>query len=145
LVLASFTVGLSAGMILAGTISFKSDRRIILAAFSMLTLIGLGALVLGPTLAPFVFMPMISFGIGGGFALGMTLPLDNTHDPDEANSWSAFTILVAYLIAATGPLLVGVLRDTTHSFDLPFRLLVLVGVAMVGLTPFLTPKPKTSV
>jgi hypothetical protein len=24
-------------------------------------------------------------------------------------------------------------------------LLVLVGVAMVGLTPFLTPKPKTSV
>jgi CP family cyanate transporter-like MFS transporter len=144
LVLASFTVGLSAGMILAGTISFKSDRRIILAAFSMLTLIGLGALVLGPTLAPFVFMPMISFGIGGGFALGMTLPLDNTHDPDEANSWSAFAILVAYLIAATGPLLVGVLRDTTHSFDLPFRLLVLVGVAMFGLTPFLTPKPKTS-
>ncbi len=42
------------------------------------------------------------------------------------------------------PLLVGVLRDTTHSFDLPFRLLVLVAVAMVGLTPFLTPKQKTS-
>ena len=76
--------------------------------------------------------------------MGMTLPLDNTHDPDEANTWSAFAILVAYLIAATCPLFVGVLRDTTHSFDLPFRLLILVGIAMVGLTPFLTPKAETS-
>ncbi len=144
LILASFTIGLSAGMILAGAISFRNDRRLILAGFSVLTLVGLVAVGFAPTLAPFIFMPMISFGIGGGFALGMTLPLDNTHDPDEANTWSAFAILVAYLIAATGPLFVGVLRDMTHSFDLPFRLLILVGIAMVGLTPFLTPKAKTS-
>jgi CP family cyanate transporter-like MFS transporter len=142
LVLASFTISLSVGMILAGTISFKSDRRIILAGFSVLTLIGLVATALRPTWAPFVFMPMISLGIGGSFALGMTLPLDNARDPDEANSWSAFAILVAYLIAATGPLLVGVLRDRTHSFDLPFELLIPVGLAMFGLTPFLTPKSK---
>jgi CP family cyanate transporter-like MFS transporter len=143
LVLATFTIGLSVGMILAGAISFKSDRRIILAGFSTLTFFGLVAIALSPTLAPFIFMPMISFGIGGGFALGMTLPLDNTRDPDEANTWSAFAILVAYVIAATGPLFVGALRDITHSFDLPFRLLALVGLAMLGLTPFLTPKSKT--
>jgi CP family cyanate transporter-like MFS transporter len=144
LILASFTLALSAETILAGATSFKSDRRIVLAAFSTLTLIGLVAIALRPTLAPFVFMPMISFGIGGGFALGMTLPLDNARDSDEANSWSAFAILVAYLIAATGPLFVGVLRDMTHSFDLPFELLILVGLAMVGLTPFLTPKSRSS-
>jgi CP family cyanate transporter-like MFS transporter len=142
LILATFTIGLSAGMILAGAISFKSDRRIVLAGFSVITLIGLVAIAFWPTAAPFVSLPLISFGIGGGFALGMTLPLDNTHDPDEANTWSAFAILVAYLIAATGPLLVGALRDATHSFDLPFRLLVLVGVGMVCLTPFLTPRSK---
>ncbi|WP_216850445.1 CynX/NimT family MFS transporter [Acidisoma sp. L85] len=142
LVLASFTIGLSVGMILAGAISFKSDRRIFLAGFSTLTLLGLIAIALSPTMAPFVFMPMISFGIGGCFALGMTLPLDNTRDPDEANTWSAFAILIAYLIAATGPLFVGALRDITYSFDLPFQLLTLVGLAMLGLTPFLTPKSK---
>lgn len=144
LILASFTIGISAGMILAGAISFRNDRRVILAGFSTLTLIGLVVVGFAPTLAPFIFMPLISFGIGGGFALGMALPLDNTHNPDEANTWSAFAIMVAYLIAATGPLFVGMLRDTTHSFDLPFRLLILVGIAMVGLTPFLTPKAKTS-
>lgn len=142
LILASFTIGLSVGMIFAGAISFKSDRRITLAGLSLLTFLGLVAIAWSPTLAPFVFMPMISFGIGGGFALGMTLPLDNTRDPDEANTWSAFAILIAYLIAATGPLLVGALRDITHSFDLPFRLLTLVGLVMVALTPFLTPKLK---
>jgi CP family cyanate transporter-like MFS transporter len=103
LVLASFTIGLSVGMILAGAVSFRSDRRIILAGFSTLTFLGLVAIAFSPTMAPFIFMPMISFGIGGCFALGMTLPLDNTRDPDEANTWSAFAILIAYLIAATGP------------------------------------------
>jgi MFS transporter, CP family, cyanate transporter len=140
LVLATFTVGLSVGMILAGAVSFKSDRRIVLAGFSILTLLGLVALALAPTAAPFVFLPMISFGIGGGFALGMTLPLDNTRDPDEANTWSAFAILVAYLLAATGPILVGALRDATGSFTPAFHMLILVGVAMLGLTPFLTPR-----
>jgi hypothetical protein len=57
-----------------------------------------------PTLDPFVFVPLCAFGLGGGFTLGMTLPLDNTHNVEEANVWNAFVPTVGYLIAAAGPL-----------------------------------------
>jgi CP family cyanate transporter-like MFS transporter len=45
--------------------------------------------------------------VGGGFTLGMTLPLDNTHDSEGADSWNASVMTIGYLIAAGGPLLGG--------------------------------------
>jgi CP family cyanate transporter-like MFS transporter len=41
----------------------------------------------------------------------MTLPLDNTSTPEEANAWNAFVLMVGYVVAAFGPLTAGVLRD----------------------------------
>ncbi|WP_208453876.1 CynX/NimT family MFS transporter [Burkholderia gladioli] len=124
----------------AGLFSRKADRRPALACFSAMSAVGLLGLAMVPYAAPFLLIPLISFGIAGGFVLGMTLPLDNTHDPDEANAWNAFIITVAYLIAAMGPLLVGALRDRTGSFHAPLWLLAAVGVVMLALTPFLQPK-----
>lgn len=124
---------------LAGLFSRKEDRRGIMAAFSGVALLGVLALALAPYALPFLFIPVASFGVAGGFALGMTLPLDNTNSPEEANTWNAFTITVAYLIAATGPLLVGALRDMTGNFHAALWLLAGVGVAMLALTPFLRP------
>ncbi|MBR8235333.1 MFS transporter [Burkholderia sp. AU42008] len=124
----------------AGLFSRKVDRRPVLACFSAMSAVGLLGLAIAPYAAPFLLIPLISFGIAGGFVLGMTLPLDNTRDPEEANVWNAFIITVAYLIAATGPLLVGALRDRTGSFHAPLWLLAIVGAVMLALTPFLQPK-----
>ena len=87
-----------------------------------------------------VFVPLASFSIARGFALGMTLPLDNTDSPDEANTWNAPVITTAYLIAATGPFLVGGLRDFTGGFGASLRLLAGVALAMLLFTPFLQPR-----
>jgi CP family cyanate transporter-like MFS transporter len=78
--------------------------------------------------------------VGGGFTLAMTLPLDNAHSADEANTWNAFMMTVGYLLAATGPLLVGLLRDVTGTFQAPTWLLFAVALGMLLLTPFLAPR-----
>ncbi|UPG94555.1 CynX/NimT family MFS transporter [Luteibacter aegosomatissinici] len=140
LILASFTGCFLVANPIAGALSRSSDRRQLLATFSAITLIGLVVLALAPDAAPFAVLPLISFGIGGGFTLGMVLPLDNTHDQDEANIWGAFMLLIAYIFASAGPLLVGALRDITGSFDIALWILVAVGVAMLVLTPLLGPQ-----
>jgi CP family cyanate transporter-like MFS transporter len=70
----------------------------------------------------------------------MTLPLDNTRSVEEANVWNAFVLTVGYLIASTGPLLVGRLRDVSGDFRPGMWLCVGVAVIMLLLTPFLRPK-----
>jgi MFS transporter, CP family, cyanate transporter len=84
-------------------------------------------------------VPLCAFGLGGGFTLGMTLSLDNTHSVEEANLWNAFVLTVGYLIAAAGPLLVGAIRDRVGDFRPSIWLLVAVSAGMLLLTPFLRP------
>lgn len=116
LILASFPAVFIVATPLADLFTPREDRRWILAAFSGAALLGTLALAIAPYALPFLFVPVASFGIAGGFALGMTLPLDNTKSPEEANTWNDFVITVAYLIAATRPLSVGALRDLTGDF-----------------------------
>ncbi len=139
LILASFTIAFTMGNPFFGSVSRSLDRRGWLAFSATLAASGLLVMVLAPDSAPFICLPVTAFGMGGAFTLGMTLPLDNTRDPAEAGAWTAFVLMVAYLIAATGPLAVGALRDLTGSFSTSWMLLLAVAFAMLALTPFLQP------
>ncbi len=139
LLLACFTAVFMFGNPVFGALSKHHDRRTWLAICSGLGTIGLGGFALAPLAMPFLFIPLAAFGLGGGFTLGMTLPLDNTHSVEEANVWNAFTLMVGYLVAAAGPILVGLLRDNTGSFHLPLWGLAGTAALMVLLTPFLAP------
>lgn len=139
LILASYTAAFMLANPIFGWMSRSHDRRSWLALCAVLALAGLIPTALAPGVAPFVFIPLCAFGLGGGFTLGMTLPLDNTDSVDEANVWNAFALTVGYLIAAAGPLIVGRLRDVTGDFRSALWLLVGVSAAMLCLTPFLHP------
>lgn len=138
-VLASFTAAFMAAAPVFGSLSRSTDRRPWLAAASLMTIGGLALTAAAPGLAPFVAIPLCAFGLGGGFTLGMTLPLDNTRGIDEANVWNAFVLTVGYLVASTGPLLVGYLRDVTGDFHMSMWILTGVALAMLLFTPFLHP------
>jgi CP family cyanate transporter-like MFS transporter len=140
LVLASFTASFMLANPVFGYVSKSHDRRGWLAICGALSVAGLAAVALAPTLAPFVFIPLSALGLGGAFTLGMTLPLDNTRSVEEANVWNAFVLTVGYLIASTGPLLVGWLRDVSGDFRPGIWLCAGVAVVMLLLTPFLRPK-----
>ena len=86
-----------------------------------------------------LWVPLCACGIGGAFALAMTLPLDYTHSPDEANRWNAFVLTVGYLIAASGPFLMGVMRDYSGDFTSAYHMLVGVSLLMLVIAPLLKP------
>jgi len=69
----------------------------------------------------------------------LTLPLDNTEDADQANSWTSFTLAIEYSLGALGPLSIGMVRDLTNSFVPALWLLAAVGVLMLAIAPFLKP------
>ena len=134
LVLATFTVVFTVAMPVLGLLSRAPDRRAWLAGTGTL------GMALAPPSAAYIWIAIAAFGVGGGFTLAMTLPLDNAHGSDEANAWNAFMMTVGYLLAATGPWLVGLLRDVTGTFQAPVWLLFLVALGMFALTPFLAPR-----
>jgi CP family cyanate transporter-like MFS transporter len=141
LVLATFTVVFTVAMPVLGLLSRAHDRRAWLAVCAVLAGTGtLGMALAPPSMAPHIWIAIAAFGVGGGFTLAMTLPLDNAHGADEANAWNAFMMTVGYLLAATGPWLVGFLRDVTGTFQAPVWLLFLVALGMFALTPFLAPR-----
>jgi CP family cyanate transporter-like MFS transporter len=142
LILATFTAVFTLANPIFGWLSKSEDRRLWLAVSAGLAVIGLGALALAPLSAPFLWISIFSFGLGGAFTLGMTLPLDNTDSSAEANAWNAFVLMVGYVIAAGGPLVVGRLRDATGDFTLAFQCLAAVAVLMLALTPFLRPRSR---
>ncbi len=140
LILATFAVASLLGNPVFGTLSRSRDRRGWLAVASVLCCAGLVGLAMAPQYAPYLWVSLIAFGQAGGFTLGMTLPLDNTDTVHETDVWNAFTLTFGYLIAATGPILVGILRDRTGSFRVPILSLVVVGVFMLLLTVALRPR-----
>jgi CP family cyanate transporter-like MFS transporter len=139
LILASFTLAFMLANPVFGLLSRNEDRRIALAVSSAIAFVGILATAIAPQAMPFVMVPVIAFGTGGAFTLGMTLPLDNTRSSAEANAWNAMVLLFAYVIAAAGPLLMGYLRDATGSFQPSLWLMAGVSLTMVALTPFLKP------
>ena len=109
------------------------DRRPWLALTLILTTFGFCALGLVPLVtswAPLAWVVVLGLGIGGLFPLALTLPLDYSADADEAGRLTAMTFFVGYIVAAVGPVAVGVLRDATGGYAVPFVALAMLSVGM---------------
>jgi CP family cyanate transporter-like MFS transporter len=145
LILATFTLAFMVANPVFGFLSRNEDRRVPLAISAGIALAGNLLMLVSPTACPWLTVVLIAFGTGGSFTLAMTLPLDNAANADEANAWNAFVLLVSYVIAAAGPLLVGQLRDASGSFQPSLWLIAAVGAAMLAITPFLQPYRPSSI
>ena len=105
-----------------------------------------GALVIAMTAgeppgSPITFgaTALLGLGIGAYFPLALTLPVDVASDAADAASISAFMLLIGYVLAATSPVVLGLVRDATGNFGSVVWILVGVAVAMVPLAAVLTP------
>jgi CP family cyanate transporter-like MFS transporter len=103
---------------------------------------GLLLVALTPVSLPWVWIVVLGFGIGGIFPLTLTVPLAMTSSVDAARSLTATMLFYGYLLAASGPFAVSLLRSATGSFAPPFILLALLSVvallfagAVVGRAP----------
>lgn len=104
-----------------------SSQRSLVAITSIFLLTGtLGLLYGSPN---FIVLWIIFLGTGGGFAFSLSMMFFGlrTKNAHQAAELSGMAQSVGYLLAATGPTLLGYLHDATNSWTVP--LLILVGAS----------------
>jgi MFS transporter, CP family, cyanate transporter len=108
-----------------------ADQRKLAAAAVLATGGGIAAAVFGP--AGLAAGSILLLGLGQGACLGLAIfyTMARAPDPVTAASLSGFAQGAGYLIASTGPLTIGFLRDATGGWTVPG--LVLLGVAVLEL------------
>ncbi|WNV73771.1 MFS transporter [Geodermatophilus sp. DSM 44513] len=87
--------------------------------------VAIAGLLLAPAAAPAVWALLWGLGTGAAFPLAMTLVLVRTRDVAQTGRLSAAAQSAGYLLAATGPLAVGLLYDTVGGWR-PGLVLLLV-------------------
>jgi CP family cyanate transporter-like MFS transporter len=97
--------------------------------------IALLGLLLAPAAAPVLWAVLFGLGTGAAFPLSMTLVLQRTRDVAQTGRLSASAQSIGYLVAATGPLAVGLLHESTGGWAASLLLLLAVQAAqaLVGV------------
>jgi MFS transporter, CP family, cyanate transporter len=102
----------------------------------------LAAFALVPMAAPWLWAALLGLGVGGMFALALTLLVKLAPTPAASASLSGMALLVGYLLAATGPVLAGALHDAAGSYRLPFLALAGIGVATLAVGVSIRPTDR---
>ncbi|MFK3796286.1 hypothetical protein [Pseudomonas sp. NPDC088444] len=140
IVLGLFTAVFAIASVGAGMLPGKAhDRRVMIGASTALATLGIAGIAFAPNWAPVLYVVLAAVGLGMGFTVGMTLPLDNATTPAQAGAWTVFMLFIGYLIAAAGPLCFGALRDVTGSYAAAYDMLFAVLLFMLCVTPLLKP------
>ena len=98
-------------------------------AASALIAVAIAGLLVAPAAAPALWSVLYGLGTGVSFPLAMTLVLVRTRDVGQTGRLSAGAQSIGYLVAATGPLVVGLLHELTGGWTA--GLLVLLALAFV--------------
>ncbi|MGL3985288.1 CynX/NimT family MFS transporter [Bacillus [licheniformis] CMCC 63516] len=106
------------------------NQRLLVVIMTVLFFVSLGGLYFGDN--ALILFWTILLGIAGGcaFSLAMIFLSLRTKDATDAASLSGMSQSVGYLLAATGPILFGLLHDVTASWNLPILLLFMVSILL---------------
>jgi CP family cyanate transporter-like MFS transporter len=118
---------------------FTRDRRPLLLLTVAATSVGVLLLVVAPSSSALPAVLLLGFGLGGGSTLLLVLVPDYTRGQVQAARLGAMTLMVAFLLGAAGPVLLGVLHDATGSYTPGFVVLLGIAVATVAVVPVLRP------
>jgi CP family cyanate transporter-like MFS transporter len=113
-------------LVLPAIASRARHQVIHLVAWTALIGVGLVGLLLAPTAAPYLWVVLIGMGQGACFALGLTLFVLRTRRITDTARLSAMAQSVGYVLAAFGPLSMGLIHDASRSWNPPLVLLLLL-------------------
>ncbi|HLS31604.1 MAG TPA: MFS transporter [Flavobacteriaceae bacterium] len=104
----------------------RKDQRLVIGVLIALEVISLLGLML-PDLAPiFIWVAILGFVLGGTFGLALLLIVLRAPDSETAAELSGLVQSIGYVLAAVGPLLVGVIQDFTQEWNYSLALLIAV-------------------
>jgi len=106
----------------------RKDQRLVNAALALTAAAGLLGLLLAPLSTIWGWAVLQGIGQGGLFAMAMTVIVLRSPDFHVAAHLSGMSQGVGYILAAFGPLLVGVLHSATGSYAASGWLFAAIGV-----------------
>lgn len=109
----------------------RNDQRIIVYFLMILEVISLIALLMPGTKFVAFWVALIGFEVGGCFALALLLIVLRSVDTDTATELSGMAQSIGYLVAATGPIIFGMIFDITGNWN--YALLSLFVVTAIKL------------
>ncbi len=98
---------------------------------AVLFMIGFCGLLLGSVMLVPLSAILLGIAGGSGFSLSMMFFTIRTKDGKEAAELSGMAQSFGYLLAAGGPVLVGVLHDISDGWTLPILFLLLISVIIL--------------
>lgn len=121
-------LGIPIGFLTAAAAGRMRDQRPLAVVAATFPAIGWLGLLLFPDVPPLVWAVVLGIGAGTGFPLVLTLFVLRARDVRHTAALSGMAQSVGYTLAATGPLAIGALHDTTGGWALPLAALALLGV-----------------
>jgi CP family cyanate transporter-like MFS transporter len=110
-----------------------ADQRKAVAGCVALTAIGLLGIMLAPSSTAVVWVVILGLGQGAGLSLALLMIVLRAGDDHTAARLSSMAQGFGYLLAATGPLVMGLLHAATGAWTVPLAWLVaLCGVQLVA-------------
>jgi MFS transporter, CP family, cyanate transporter len=111
----------------------RSRHQLVLLTWIVLfPVTGFVGLLAAPGVAP-LWMVLIGIGQSGSLGLSFALPQRRGSDPSTVAALTAMALCVGYLVAATGPWLLGAVHDASHDWTVP--LVVLIGITLAEFIP----------
>ncbi|WP_157246472.1 CynX/NimT family MFS transporter [Nonomuraea typhae] len=135
MILGVFTaLNIPVSMLVPAVASRFGDQRPVVVGLVVAYVIGFAGLWFAPASTALVWVVFVAVGMGS-FPLALMMLALRTRTPEATAALSAFGQSAGYLIAGAGPLVVGVLHQTTGGWALPYALIfgVLVLQLFTGL------------
>jgi CP family cyanate transporter-like MFS transporter len=107
------------------------DPRPWIAASLTTTGVALALIAYAPSAVPWLWASLLGLGMGGQFALALTVLSTLGATPRESGAATGMALFVGYLLAAAGPVLAGALRDATGGYTVPFAALAVFSLPVL--------------
>lgn len=122
-------LGIPGGLLMSPIVARVNRLWPFVVAMGALIIAGYLGLLLAPTAAPWLWSALLGTA-GFAFPTAIALITARSRHPRVTARLSGFTQSIGYLLAAVGPLGVGVLREVTGGWVLPISILMALGVVM---------------
>jgi MFS transporter, CP family, cyanate transporter len=131
----SLVVGLIPALTLPSLAARSHDQRRFMVAVIACIAAGWLGVILAPTTVPYLWVVLLGLGQNAAFPLALTLIVLRGGSVTSTAGLSTLVQTVGYLVAATGPLVIGAIHDLTGSWTpaLLVLLALLVPQLVVGL------------